>query len=89
MRHVVERIIAPFGSGVEERPAVLSREEREEEMAQKRMVKLIRKAGKVAEQEGEKDVEKVTRRIVGSKEHIGRIRGLVIERAAVAAQSTA
>jgi ribosomal protein S17 len=90
VRHVVERIIAPFGLGVEDRPAVPTRAEREEEMVQKRMVKLTRKAGKVAEQEGkEEDVEKVTRRVVESKEHVGRIRGLVIERAAVAAAAQA
>jgi ribosomal protein S17 len=29
VRHVVERIVAPFGIGVDERPAVMSREERE------------------------------------------------------------
>lgn len=90
VRHVVERIISPFGSAVEDRPAVPTRAEREEEMVQKRMVKLMRKAGKVAEQEGKgEDVEKVTRRVVESKEHVGRIRGLVIERAAAAAQSQA
>ncbi|EEA23880.1 hypothetical protein TMatcc_006955 [Talaromyces marneffei ATCC 18224] len=90
VRHVVERIIAPFGVGVEDRPAVPTRQEREEEMVQKRMVKLLRKAAKVAEQEGkEGDIEQVTRRVVESKEHVGRIRGLVIERATASAAAAA
>lgn len=89
VRHVVERIISPFGSAVEERPAIMTREEREEEMVGKRMVKLMRQATKkaaAAAAEGkEKDVQKVMREVVESKEHVGRIRGLVIERAAAAA----
>ncbi|EED17533.1 hypothetical protein TSTA_113580 [Talaromyces stipitatus ATCC 10500] len=88
VRHVVERIISPFGVAVEDRPAVLTREEREAEMVNKRMEKLVRKAGKVAAEEGV-DVEKATRRVVESKEHIGRIRALVIERAAAEAQTNA
>ena len=36
VRHVVERIVAPFGVSIEKRPAVMSREEREEERARKR-----------------------------------------------------
>ncbi|KAI7976995.1 hypothetical protein EIK77_002505 [Talaromyces pinophilus] len=86
VRHVVERIISPFGSAVEDRPAVMTREEREEEMVAKRMTKLMRQATKKAAAEGgEKDVQKVMREVVERKEHVGRIRGLVIERAAAAA----
>lgn len=87
VRHVVERIIAPFGSAVEERPAVPTRAEREEEMVAKRMTKLMRQATKKSAEEGERDVEKVMRQVVESKEHIGRIRGLVIERAAAHSQA--
>jgi ribosomal protein S17 len=32
VRHVVERIVAPFGIGVDERPAVMSRKERERQL---------------------------------------------------------
>lgn len=86
VRHVVERIVSPFGSAVEDRPAVMTREEREEEMVAKRMTKLMRQATKKAAAEGgEKDVQKVMREVVERKEHVGRIRGLVIERAAAAA----
>lgn len=89
VRHVVERIVAPFGSAVEERPAVPTRAEREEEMVAKRMVKLMRQASRKAAEEGESDVGKVMRRVVESKEHVGRIRGLVIERAAAQSQASA
>lgn len=89
VRHVVERIVAPFGSAVEDRPAVPTRAEREEEMSAKRMVKLMRQATKKAAEEGENDVGKVMRRVVESKQHVGRIRGLVIERAAAQSQASA
>lgn len=89
VRHVVERIVSPFGSAVEDRPAVPTREEREEEMVAKRMVKLMRQATKKAAEEGEKDVQKVMRSVVERKEHVGRIRGLVIERAAAQSQASA
>ncbi|KAI5308615.1 hypothetical protein KEM55_005285 [Ascosphaera atra] len=44
VRHVVEKIVAPFGSRVEERPKVLSREEREAARAVKREAKVERRA---------------------------------------------
>lgn len=64
-----------------------TRAEREEEMVAKRMTKLMRQATKKSAEEGERDVEKVMRQVVESKEHIGRIRGLVIERAAAHSQA--
>jgi ribosomal protein S17 len=36
VRHVVERIIAPFGEAIEDRPAILTREERDAVRAEKR-----------------------------------------------------
>ena len=41
--HVVDQIVAPWGSGVEERPRVLTREEREERYRVKRARKEARR----------------------------------------------
>jgi ribosomal protein S17 len=85
VRHVVERIIAPFGEEISARPAVMTREEREAEKMAKRGEKLARKAARLAEAasaEGQQDVEAVTRGFLQSKDHIGRIRALVLERTA-------
>lgn len=49
VRHVVERIIAPFGSGIEERPPIMTRAERDELRATKMMQKLLRREAKRAE----------------------------------------
>lgn len=73
VRHVVERIIAPFGSAIEDRPAVLTREERDAERAAKRAAKWERREARraeagVSESEGK------------GGEHVGRIRRLVLER---------
>ncbi|KAJ5544589.1 Nucleic acid-binding OB-fold [Penicillium sp. DV-2018c] len=46
VRHVVERIVTPFGSGIEERPAVLSREEREKEREVRWARKYLRREGR-------------------------------------------
>ncbi|GAD94815.1 conserved hypothetical protein [Paecilomyces variotii No. 5] len=73
VRHVVERIVAPFGSRVEDRPAVMSREEREAERIHKREEKLKRREARSA------DGEVVTEK----KDHVGRIRGLILERVGV------
>ncbi|GAT22832.1 hypothetical protein RIB2604_01602480 [Aspergillus luchuensis] len=67
VRHVVERIIAPFGSAIEDRPAVLTREERDAERAAKRAAKWERREARraeagVSESEGK------------GGEHVGRIR---------------
>ncbi|GKZ31462.1 hypothetical protein AbraIFM66950_012102 [Aspergillus brasiliensis] len=73
VRHVVERIIAPFGSAIEDRPAVLTREERDAERAAKRAAKWERREARRSEaglSEGEGKVG----------EHVGRIRRLVLER---------
>ncbi|KAL1852636.1 hypothetical protein Plec18167_007730 [Paecilomyces lecythidis] len=71
VRHVVERIVAPFGSPVEDRPAVMSREEREAERIRKREEKLKRREARKADGE------------VSDKDHVGRIRGLILERTGV------
>jgi len=73
VHHVVERIIAPFGSAIEERPPVMSREEREAVREQKRAAKWERREQRRLES-GDKDS--------GVKEHVGRIRGLILEREA-------
>lgn len=72
VHHVVERIVAPFGSGIEERPPVMSREEREAVREQKRAAKWERREKRF--ENGDEDS--------GVKEHVGRIRGLILEREA-------
>ena len=71
VRHVVERIVAPFGVSIEKRPAVMSREEREEERARKRAGKLQRREQKILSS----GVKPGT-----TQEHVGKIKGLVMER---------
>ncbi|KAI9870534.1 MAG: hypothetical protein M1830_004121, partial [Pleopsidium flavum] len=46
VRHVVAEIVAPFGPRVDERPRVLSEEEREEERRVKREAKVRRREGR-------------------------------------------
>lgn len=72
VHHVVERIVAPFGSGIEERPPVMSREEREAVREQKRAAKWERREKRF--ESGDEGS--------GVKEHVGRIRGLILEREA-------
>ncbi|EYE91029.1 uS17 family ribosomal protein [Aspergillus ruber CBS 135680] len=72
VHHVVERIVAPFGSGIEERPPVMSREEREAVREQKRAAKWERREKRF--ESGDEDS--------GVKEHVGRIRSLILEREA-------
>jgi ribosomal protein S17 len=69
VRHVVERIIAPFGEAIEDRPAVLSREERDAERVVKRTAKSQRREARAYRVEDE-----------SGHEHVGRIRRLVHER---------
>lgn len=69
VRHVVERIVAPFGTNIDERPPVKTREEREAERAAKRAAKWQRRETRGLESGGQ-----------GVKEHVGRIRRLVNER---------
>ncbi|KAF9885188.1 hypothetical protein FE257_000639 [Aspergillus nanangensis] len=77
VHRVVERIIAPFGTPIEERAAVMTREERDAERAVKRAAKTERRETRRVEQNaGQAQGEE----IVGSKEHVGRIRRLVHER---------
>ncbi|OJJ40282.1 hypothetical protein ASPWEDRAFT_74562, partial [Aspergillus wentii DTO 134E9] len=71
VRHVVERIIAPFGSEIAERPAVLSREERDALKTEKRAAKWERREARRLENGGQGE---------GAKEHVGRIRQLILER---------
>lgn len=71
VHHVVERIIAPFGSPIDQRPLVMSREERDATREQKRVAKWQRKEQRRVESGGQDP---------GVKEHVGRIRRLVLER---------
>ncbi|PTU18113.1 hypothetical protein P175DRAFT_0504003 [Aspergillus ochraceoroseus IBT 24754] len=78
VRHVVERIIAPFGESIEGRPAVLSREERDALRAQKRAAKATRREERRGEEEEE--VQMQGQGQIHGHEHVGRIRRLVLER---------
>lgn len=46
MHHVVERIITPFGEAIADRPAVLSKEEREAEREKRWAAKYLRRESK-------------------------------------------
>jgi ribosomal protein S17 len=70
VRHVVERIVAPFGSAIEDRPPVMTREERDAVRAEKRAAKWQRREARRSEGS----------EVQGVKEHVGRIRALVYER---------
>ncbi|KAE8150450.1 hypothetical protein BDV25DRAFT_154462 [Aspergillus avenaceus] len=74
VHHVVERIIAPFGQPIEDRPAVLTREERDAERTEKRAAKWQRREARRAEN-GEEQSEGSAQH-----EHVGRIRRLIHER---------
>ncbi|KAL4932126.1 uncharacterized protein BDV17DRAFT_254947 [Aspergillus undulatus] len=83
VHHIVERIIAPFAVPIEDRPAVLSREERDAIRTEKRAAKWARREQRriesgLAPSEGN----------VHGKEHIGRIRRLVLERTKVLERPT-
>ncbi|RAH46127.1 uS17 family ribosomal protein [Aspergillus brunneoviolaceus CBS 621.78] len=74
VHHVVERIIAPFGDPIEDRPAVMTREERDAARAEKRTAKWQRRQARIREAGGN---------VKGgspSPEHVGRIRRLIQER---------
>ena len=78
VRHVVERIVKPFGVPIENRPPVLSRQKRDTLQAEKRLAKLLRR------QERRKDAGSGSgvhdgNGMVGH-EYVGRIRKLVLER---------
>ncbi|PYH94713.1 nucleic acid-binding protein [Aspergillus ellipticus CBS 707.79] len=70
VHHVVDRIIAPFGSPIEDRPPVLTREERDARREAKRAAKWERRQARRSEN-GEEGP---------AQEHVGRIRRLVLER---------
>lgn len=84
VRHVVERIITPFGVSIENRPPVMSREERDALRAEKRAAKVARREQRRAEA-GIPSSETPGH----GKEHIGRIRRLVLERTAGASAPAA
>ncbi|KAL4972539.1 hypothetical protein BDW66DRAFT_143999 [Aspergillus desertorum] len=77
VHHVVERIIAPFGEAIEDRPAVLSRAERDAIRLEKRVAKAARR-----EQRRLVSGASQVQTSVHGQEHIGRIRRLVLERTA-------
>ncbi|KAL4908335.1 hypothetical protein BDW74DRAFT_147295 [Aspergillus multicolor] len=77
VHHVVERIIAPFGQAIQDRPAVLSREERDAIRVEKRVAKAARREERRLESGAPP-----SQTPMNGHEHIGRIRRLVLERTA-------
>ncbi|KAL1989868.1 hypothetical protein VTN49DRAFT_7065 [Thermomyces lanuginosus] len=73
VRHVVEKIIAPFGTPLEERPPVMTPEERERERLEERWAKLQRRA-----QRQGRDVNEVVEE--AKEKSVGRIKKLVQKR---------
>ena len=71
VHHVVERIVAPFGTPIDQRPPVMLREERDAAREEKRAAKWERREQRRIESGGKGP---------GSQEHVGRIRRLVLER---------
>jgi ribosomal protein S17 len=99
VHHVVERIVAPFGTPIEKRRPVLSREERDQERERKWAAKYLRREERrlgapvdlagIAGLEGQGQAEGVStaeliHRIHGANERIGRVKRLVLERTAAA-----
>lgn len=91
VNHVVERIVSPFGVGVEERPAVMTPEEREAERVEKRARKDGRRFEKAKEllgageggQERVREFEELWNAEADTV-RVGRIKGLVNRRLALA-----
>ncbi|KAJ5082935.1 Nucleic acid-binding OB-fold [Penicillium argentinense] len=94
--HVVERIITPFATPIQDRPAVMSRAEREVEREQQWAAKYLRRESRRLGEEV--DIQKRTQHLRkkgveysdadlirlyhGGKARVGRIKGLVEKRAA-------
>lgn len=81
VHHVVERIVAPFGTPIDQRPPVMVREERDAAREEKRAAKWERREQRRVEA-GENGSAP------GSEEHVGRIRRLVLERTAKKSTTT-
>lgn len=71
VRHVVERIVAPFGTPMGDRPPVMTRDERDAERALKRANKARRR-----------EARRASPASPVQQEHVGRIRALVLQRVA-------
>ncbi|CRG87743.1 hypothetical protein PISL3812_04763 [Talaromyces islandicus] len=98
VRHVVDRIVAPFGVGIDERPPVLTREQREQLQVEKRQAKISRKMGRAIDEAvarnggqpiNDADLEAFKRQFLLRQFQEGRIKRLVRKRlAADAAEHT-
>ncbi|KAJ5659845.1 Nucleic acid-binding OB-fold [Penicillium longicatenatum] len=97
VHHVVERIITPFAVPLEERPAVMSREQREQERerrwAQKYLrresrrqgeeIDLVARAASVIGEEAQTlSTAQLIHRIHAGQERVGKLKKLVLERTA-------
>lgn len=76
VRHVVDRIVAPFGAAIEDRPAIMTREERVAESRRKAKEKAARKSLK----EGEKAADSSSEREPKPYQRVGRIKTLIAKR---------
>lgn len=91
VRHVVDRIVAPFGVGIDERPPVLTRAQREQVQVDKRMAKVTRKMGRMVDEvearnDGkpidEAELQAIKTQFLQRQFQEGRIKRLVRERLA-------
>ncbi|KAJ5564495.1 hypothetical protein N7513_000737 [Penicillium frequentans] len=98
VHHVVERIITPFAVPIEERPAVMSREQREQERERRWADKYVRResrrqgeevdlvataAGIVGEEEAKSlSTAQLIHQIHAGQERVGKLKKLVLERTA-------
>lgn len=74
VRHVVERIVAPFGTAIEARPAVMSQEERVAERERKANEKMVRRSERDGKEAGSPGSS------VKPVEKVGKLKSLIAER---------
>ncbi|CAI7663853.1 unnamed protein product [Penicillium crustosum] len=93
VHHVVERIVTPFGEAIENRPAVLSKEEREAERETRWAAKYLRREskrlGRVPVPQGEVlSTAQLIHRIHAENERVGKVKRIVQERVAESERAT-
>lgn len=95
VRHIVERIITPFSTPIEDRPAVMSREERQQEREARWAAKYLRRESRrlghevdlealakpyTSAEENNLSAAELIHRIHQGEERVGKIKGLVASR---------
>ncbi|KAJ5156284.1 hypothetical protein N7492_009087 [Penicillium capsulatum] len=95
VHHIVERIITPFSTAIEDRPAVMSREERQQQQEARWAAKYLRRESRrlgheidleaaaapfISPDEKNLSAAELIHRIHQGKERVGKIKGLVASR---------